>query len=168
MLWLHHQEERGSVPDTFCKPFSFLIQFCMLTSEMYFCMMSRDLLSCMSNPFASYKSKRKRYHLISLTVGLVSSVVLTLGRARKTSDDHSDGVVVTDITSGSPNSHAYGLMPFRMCWAKETQHGLTLNLYLLFLFYIPMVCVSGLRAVWQSARHTRHALPFGAVPLRFT
>ena len=59
-----------------CKLLSFLVQFSFFTGECWLMTISVDLILSLTNPFASYKSNLRRYHVVVWTSGIIISGVL--------------------------------------------------------------------------------------------
>lgn len=72
-----------------CKLFSVLIQFSYFTGECWLLTISVDLILSLTNPFTSYKSNLRRYHIIVWTSGAVIAAVLLNGHCQ---DSFSGGI----------------------------------------------------------------------------
>eukprot|EP01038_Epipyxis_sp_PR26KG_P008868 gene8868-11962_t len=59
-----------------CKAMSFFIQLALLSRELWVLTLSLDLVTSITNPFASYKSNLRKYHMFIWTVAIASAIFL--------------------------------------------------------------------------------------------
>eukprot|EP00736_Rhodelphis_marinus_P001551 Rmarinus@m.21486 len=119
-------------PQDDCAMFSFILQFCALSSELWFLTLSIDMFMSLTNPFTNYKLNRKLYHCYTWSFSFLFACIL--------------------IISGE-----YGMSPLKICWTKDQGEN-TFNIYSWSLFFVPlgiiyMISLAALAFGWIRLRH---------------